>query len=424
MSSLNCCDEFDYVDNRLRWHGLDVSDVASKVDTPCVLYSEKQICSNMKQLREFSQETGRHVDIAIALKAAGHAGVIRCAKQAATIIDPCELLCEVMSLEEYEIAIKMGFGPNRIVVNGLGWQEGLVQRIVANPPFATNVDNLSDCRRLSQAAIERGTTVPIGVRLVPRDAAMFAKSDEKMGIPATRSISDIEAIERMPGVEIVGVSYHALHRCTNPSQLLAAATNIAFQVEQAGLSNRLQYIDIGGGLDFGANIINSGFSIFDFAEVLKEALDSLHSSIRLIVEPGRFIFGDAAITLATVMTRKESVSKHWLIVDAGTNLLVPIDTASFSIHAIRDAAGEHMNFDIADGICSPTSIIGEQSELPSSIGEGDLLAIGNSGAYTYALSENWGYAIPALFLLKENGSLEVLRSPNEGRLAFFSHWGL
>ena len=160
-----------------------------------------------------------------------------------------------------------------------------------------------------------------------------------------------------------------------------------------------------------------------FADEVSTAFSAFPESVSLIMEPGRFIFGDAAIAVTSVVTRKQSATKNWLIVDAGTNLLVPIDTASFTVHAAVESA-EQDSFDVADGICSPTSVIASDRLLPRSTRENDILAIGNAGAYAYALSENWGYAIPSLYLLEPDGSLMLARSNQEARTAFMHHWGL
>ncbi len=415
---------FQYVNGSLHWCGVDVVTMAEMVGTPSLIYSEARIRENVEFINQIALGVGRNAAIALALKAAGHAGIVGYAKNAAEILQSNAALCEVMSYEEYVVALRLGFGPERIVVNGLGWQDELIQAIVEHPQCRVNVDNLSDCRKLSEAAVSHGTTVPIGVRLIPGNSAMFAKADEKMGISPNRAVSDIEEMASMPGVKIVGVSFHALHRCADPALLYNAASDIVDRIMILGLSNQLDYIDVGGGLDFGTKIARSGYQSTDFAEALKESLSPLDTSIGIIFEPGRYVFGDAAIALATVKSKKESESKRWLIVDVGTNLLVPIDTASFAIHAVKESSSKHICFDVADGICSPTSVISENAELPSSITEGDLVVVENSGAYVYALAENWGYAVPPLYGIKVDGTLVTLRSAAECHTGYMRHWGL
>lgn len=414
---------FEYVNGILKWCDVDVASIAQKTGTPCLVYSSTRIRDNLEALRAFAMATNRPTGIALALKAAGHASIMKSAIAAINAIAPCNLLGEVMSAEEYDLALKLGFSPDQIVVNGLGWQHSLIEAIVMRPPFAVNVDNVSDCRRLSQCALAHGTVIPIGVRLVPSDAAMFARADEKMGIPETRALRDIAEIKSLPGVRVEGVSFHALHRCTSPGQMGAAANNIAQQILRLGLADSIKYLDIGGGLDYRINLSPSDAAMSAFADEVSTAFSAFPESVSLIMEPGRFIFGDAAIAVTSVVTRKQSATKNWLIVDAGTNLLVPIDTASFTVHAAVESA-EQDSFDVADGICSPTSVIASDRLLPRSTRENDILAIGNAGAYAYTLSENWGYAIPSLYLLEPDGSLMLARSNQEARTAFMHHWGL
>lgn len=171
MGSATRDNAFTYVNGALNWCDADVASIAQRTGTPSLVYSSARIRSNLETLRACAAATNRSMGIALALKAAGHASIVKSAMAAADAIAPCNLLCEVMSAEEYDLALALGFSPDQIVVNGLGWQRSLIEAIVAHHPSPLTSTTFRTARGFRSAPSTTAPSFPSGCascRAMPR----------------------------------------------------------------------------------------------------------------------------------------------------------------------------------------------------------------------------------------------------------------
>jgi len=400
------------------WRGTDLEQLALEHGTPTLVYSSDRIASNVRWMRSALSETGRDGVVCVALKAVGHATLAAAAKSAGA-------MCEVMSAEEYAVAMTAGFDASDIVVNGLGWTPELLDRIASRPPFLVNVDNEDDGRRLDAAARRHGTVVQIGLRVVPRGHQDFVRSGDKLGTPVgPRTKALAKELAGLPGLDLIGLSVHALHRCSRPEELTSLLQEVTTQVcalERSG--HKITIVDLGGGLDDRAILERNGITCADVGRALTVGGVGLPAHTRLALEPGRFVFGDAAVMITRVVTRKPGRGLDWLIVDAGTNVLLPLEAAHYEVAPVTHRAGTSGRFAVADGICSPTSVIAADCKLPADLGHGDLLAVSFAGSYTLALAENWGYGSPTVLVIKPDRTCRVLVDRVSARAAYLASAG-
>ena len=407
--------------------GETISDLADRLGTPCLVYWAQRIRDNLTWLHLGVKKLSRPCSFAYALKACGHVEI-------AKLLERKGCWCEVMSGEEYEIARRAGFTPDRIVVNGLGWSDDFIRRIIAETPALINIDNAADFERIIRLAVELSVRPNLGVRIIPDnfDGKLFADLGSKLGVPVRGGLAAnlVERLARAESVRWAGISVHALHRSADPKALeKLAAVTAAFAAEQSRrFGVTLDFLDIGGGLDDREILDRGGITPTTMLKPLSEACNALPSETRLILEPGRVLVGDAGFVLTKVRIKKCTLDvrgglKRWLIVDAASNLLVPIPAAHFEVHAVHDTGGECYRFSVAGGICSPTSVIEEDVRLPTDVGHDTLLAIGFSGAYTLSLAENWAYTVPSVAMVDGDTVLVLLDRPSNER-RFFEFVGI
>lgn len=394
-----------------------LSRIAEELGTPCLVYWADRFSENVAWLRSGLLADNATVRIAFALKACSHVEIARLAEREG-------LWCEVMSLGEWEIARGAGFSGDRIIVNGLGWEDELIRRAIMDGAILINVDNSFDLQRVGAVAQAAGREVPVGVRIIPDvGRSLFTPVGGKLGA----SVSGGEAAKLLkeasstPGVRCVAVSTHACHRLREP-QVLAEITRSTIQFaedQRAKLGLSLDFVDIGGGLDDRAMIDRLGFDAAAFFRPVTAAVSSLGQDVQLVLEPGRLLIGDAGMVLTRVRLTKTSSGRNWVIVDAGTNLLVPIPAAHFEVLAV-DVDGPLRSFSVADGICSPSSVIQNDAQLPEKINRGCLLVVTFAGAYTFSLAENWAYPVPPVALVDDGQVLNLLgREASSSRFDHF-----
>lgn len=402
----------------LCWRGHNLLTFINAFGTPSMIYDECRIIENYKWFRSLDQLLRMKFVVAVAMKATGNIALLKALKEEGAF-------CEVMSEEEYLIAIAAGFKSHNIIVNGLGWTDSFLEQICTNIPYVVNIDNLEDGNRLNRVAVRYGVIIPVCLRIVPDVDHAFASAKEKLGtLIGNGNYDDIQEILKKEGLDFIGVSVHALHRCNDLmdiKRIYESTARFCMELIKRGIS--IVCVDLGGGFDFRSEIEG----IHNFPEQLALIVNRAFASFQgliLIFEPGRFLVGDAAIILTQVMLRKVRKPNDWLIVDVGTNILVPISTAHFVVDFVRNDEGHTSRFNIADGICSPTSVIATDCILPESITYGDFLSISRVGSYTLALFENWGYKCPSVYFIDRQSKINKIIDNEVALDNFYRSWGV
>ncbi len=139
----------------------------------------------------------------------------------------------------------------------------------------------------------------------------------------------------MRSIEIVGVQMHIGSQITEAGPFAAAINRVAPVVRDLKSKHGIKFFSIGGGmgiiyrraLESGSGKWwhdhdgeSSAFSVQDYADAIIPLLRDL--GVRILVEPGRFLVGNAGALLTRVRYIKESGPKKFAIVDAGMNDLI------------------------------------------------------------------------------------------------------
>jgi len=148
--------------------------------------------------------------------------------------------------------------------------------------------------------------------------------------------------------------------------------------------------------DHGPACAGSAFSLGDYAEAIVPPLRDL--DIRTLVEPGRFLIGNAGVLLTRVRYIKQTGGKKFAIVDAGMNDLirpalyqsyheiVPCRASVSDADASKSKSLEKI--DIVGPVCESGDFFALGREMPE-VHEGDLLAIMSAGAYGFVMASNY-----------------------------------
>src|SRR5262249_41357614 len=159
--------------------------------------------------------------------------------------------------------------------------------------------------------------------------------ENKFGIALDRITAVYEQAAKMRNVEIVGVQMHIGSQITQAKPFANAIGKVAPIVRELKSKYGIRFFSIGGGMgiiyqralesglgkwwhDHGAE--PSAFSVRDYVDAIVPRLREL--DIRILIEPGRFLVGNAGVLLTRVRYIKKSGSKKFAIVDAGMNDLI------------------------------------------------------------------------------------------------------
>jgi len=148
----------------------------------------------------------------------------------------------------------------------------------------------------------------------------------------------------------------------------------------------LRYLDIGGGLAVTYDA-EEPTDLERFAQIVVPAVRS--TGLQLIVEPGRFMVGNAGVLISRVLYRKRSGGKKLLVVDAGmTDLLRPSHYNAYHRIEALDAVEGRSRVDVVGPVCESGDFLALDRELED-VRAGDLMAIHSAGAYGYVMSSNY-----------------------------------
>jgi diaminopimelate decarboxylase len=161
--------------------------------------------------------------------------------------------------------------------------------------------------------------------------------------------------------------------------------SIAGDLRKHGVTS-LRYLDIGGGL----GVRYDSEEPPDLARFAESVLPLVaESGLQLIMEPGRFIVGNAGVLLTRVLYRKHSGGKEYVITDAGmTELLRPSHYGAFHRIEAVHAADERVHADVVGPVCESGDFLALDRDMQN-VRPGELLAVFDVGAYGFVMASNY-----------------------------------
>ncbi|MFC7200254.1 diaminopimelate decarboxylase [Halospeciosus flavus] len=303
---------------------------------------------------------------------------------------------ECASAGEVERAVAAGFDPEDVhytAVNPPAEDLDYVVDLAEEEPALTITAGAADTvDRLA----ERGFDGRFCLRVHPGVGAghhedVATGADAKFGVPGDRAAAVVEQAQDY-GMDVVGVHAHVGSGVSN-DDLESHRRVVEYLAEVVStLPVDLEFVDVGGGFGVPYHESEEPLDLDAVADNVRSALAGVDA--QLVVEPGRYFVADAGVLLTEVNTVKADPAGETLIagVDAGmTTLIRPALYDAY--HPIANVAA-----DAADRSVEPTSVVGPVCESADVLGEnrdlplverGDLLAVGNAGAYGIEMANQY-----------------------------------
>jgi len=378
-------DYFDYRGDELYAEGVSLSAIAKAYGTPAYIYSR----ATLERHWSAFDAAFANVDhlVCYAVKANSNLAVLNLLARLGSGFD-------IVSVGELERVLAAGGDPAKILFSGVGKRIDEIERALAVGIHCFNVESESELERINTVAVGMGLKAPISLRVNPDvDAKTHpyistGLKDNKFGI----AIEDAELIYRrateMVGIEVVGIDCHIGSQLTEVEPFVDALERVMRLVDRLyehGIA--LNHIDIGGGL--GISYKNEKPPLpGDYAMPIVEHLAG--RDLKIIIEPGRAIAGNAGLLLTRVEYLKHNNAKNFAVVDAAMNdLLRPsLYDAWQEIIPVKHSDGEEVRkYDVVGPICETGDFIGKGRKL--SLQEGELLVVRSAGAYGFSMSSNY-----------------------------------
>jgi diaminopimelate decarboxylase len=309
----------------------------------------------------------------------------------------------------------------KVVFSGVGKTREELTAALKAGIMLFNVESESELWALAECAGRLRQTAPVALRVNPDVAAethpyiSTGLRRHKFGV----AIRDARALYAKASgaryLKVRGVSVHIGSQITDVAPFGEAMARVADLVrELRGDGHRIDYIDAGGGLGIAYEKASApAFSadVEAYARVLAAPLRGL--DVRLLLEPGRSIVGPAGVLVTSVLYRKQNDGKRFLVVDAAMNDLIrpALYGAYHEIIPVKQSTGATAKSEVTDivgPVCETGDFFARDRELPV-VGEGDLLAILDAGAYGMVLASNYNTRPRAAEVLVSGKSAKVIR---------------
>jgi len=379
-------DYFNYQKNKLFAEEVELEGIAGKFGTPLYLYSQRTLVEHFEKLARALKPLKPL--ICYSLKANGNINLGKILVKKGAGLD-------IVSGGELFRALKMGCPPERIVYAGVGKTVQEINSALDKKIFLFNVESVEELELINKLASKKRRKQKVALRLNPgvsfytHKYLQTAKSESKFGLGFPEALKIFKNRREFFALSIEGVHIHLGSQIANPAPYLKALKKIVpFLDKVQGLGVKLNWLDLGGGLAASYREKEKPSTADDFARAIIPWVKK--SRLKLIIEPGRFIMGNAGVLITKVLFSKKVRSKNFLIVDAGMNDLIrpALYGAYHQIIPLKKKDSGKAAFDVVGPICESGDFLGKDILLPKPE-SGEMLAIRGAGAYGFTLSSNY-----------------------------------
>jgi diaminopimelate decarboxylase len=447
--------------NKLYIDGVPADELAEKFGTPLFVFSERRIKSNIARLQRARSVIDCKLKVCYAAKANSNMAILRVVRQS-----DCDL--EVNSGGELWKALKIGFRGEQIIFNGTSKEVWELENAINAEIYAIQVDSLYELSLIEETAKRLKKVANVSLRLVPEiktgthSGLQTALLTSKFGMMPDEALSAFQKYKDSEFLNLCGLHLHIGSQnpesTAYPEALKTLFENLLRIYETTGL--KLSHLNLGGG--FPINYLRDMQHAKDFAEAEKAMLsadyepaqaienawrqikkdaeaaraEKLLENLTLLLEPGRSIISDAGICLTRVRNvksrpisdlnnqsdRRPLATDHWLLTDAGFNILLSMETYKWYyhlIHAERTDEKHKSPYKIAGPLCDGGDVyfdiegqrrLPDYRFLPENVRPNDVLALLNCGAYSVAQMFPYnGRFLPCVVLIRKNGKVEIIR---------------
>jgi diaminopimelate decarboxylase len=257
------------------------------------------------------------------------------------------------------------------------------------------VESEQELNAISATAVRLGKTARVAFRINPdvdagtHEKISTGKSENKSGIAIESATMAYAEARRLPGIEVCGIDLHIGSQIMTLGPFEAAFSRIAMltkELRDAG--HRISTIDLGGGLGVDYDQHQTAPEVADYADIVRKTVGDL--GCKLIVEPGRWLVGNAGVLVSRVIYTKTNGTTKFLIIDAAMNdfLRPSMYGAHHTIVGEESSTAAEELYDIVGPVCETGDTFARKRRLPA-MEPGELVIIEGAGAYGSSMASSY-----------------------------------
>ncbi|HWQ93644.1 MAG TPA: diaminopimelate decarboxylase [Clostridia bacterium] len=390
---------FHYTGNKLYCEEVAIEALIRKFGTPLFVYSQTTLADHFQKL-DTAMAGVDHL-VCFAVKSNSNLAVLSTLAKLGSGFD-------IVSGGELRRVIAAGGDPARCCFAGVGKTEEEIEYALRQGIYTFNAESEPELERINQVARRLKKVAPVAVRINPDVSAHTHKKittgtyENKFGI----AFEEVEAVygraARLKNLHLRGLQMHIGSQITEVTPFEKAVRKVLPLVERLKARHGLEFFSIGGGLGIIYQpALASGATAWWKSSAAKGILTPQTYAARLVpllqpvglkvlMEPGRFISGNAGMLVTRIEYVKRTGKKNFLIVDAAMNDLIrpAFYDAYHEIIPVTRKTGPVIQSDVVGPICESGDYFCQNRPLPK-VGQGDHLALMSAGAYGSVMSSNY-----------------------------------
>lgn len=377
-----------------------------KIQTPCFLFYEQEFISSIKSIKAAFGRFFSKVIIGYSVKTNSLPYCLKIAREQGCY-------AEVVSYNEYLLALKCNFSPDKIIYNGpLKSKETFLDAIVKGA--IVNIETFREIEWLKE--LPRNGSYKVGLRLnidisriSPGDQC-HENDDSRFGFSFESGEFQLalERIKKINTVRLSGIHTHRTSRTRSPLFYKNVLNHTNHILNTLRLN--VEYLDIGGGY-FGKMPDKPTFE--DYANEIYKTIRNKDDKLTLILEPGNALTASSFEYLTSIIDVKEHIDKYFITTDGTRNDIDPFyrKTDYFKEIIMKDGRNIIANKEQIVGGCTCL-----ENDRIFSIEKGNkLLQVGDQikyhrvGAYTMCLSPMFIHYFPIVYSVDRNKKIAIVR---------------
>jgi diaminopimelate decarboxylase len=400
--------DFKMKDNRLFCEKVSLEEIARQVGSPVFVYSKKTILDHFNKLKQAFKE----IDplICYSMKANSNLSICKILKDAGSGID-------IVSGGELYRAQKIKVPANRIVYASVGKTEEEIRAAIKAGILFFNVESIAELKQINAIAKSLGKKQKVAIRVNPdveaktHEYITTAKKQNKFGIDVKTTKDIFAKLSRsLKNLDICCIHLHIGSQIEHVSPFIQALKKGVKLIEQLNKNGaKITHLNIGGGLGIIYNK-EKPQTAKDYAQAIIPIIRN--RNLKLILEPGRFIVGNAGVLLTKIIYVKDTSVKRFYIVDAAMNDLIRpsfYDAFHGIVPVIARKKDKLKKADIVGPVCESGDFLAKQRLLPASLSQDDILAVMSAGAYGFSMSSNYNSRRRAAEVLVDGQTYQIVR---------------
>ena len=388
----------------LKCEQVPYSTLATQYGTPLYVYSQQAITAAFVQYQQ--NFASLNPLICYAVKANGNLSILRHFASLGSGFD-------IVSGGELQRVLLAGGDAEKTLFSGVGKSKAEIELALTHNILCFNVESIPELERINTVAGELGKKAPISLRINPNVDAQThpyistGLKANKFGIAYNDALAAYQLAASLPNLNVIGIDCHIGSQLTDPSPLVEALERLLVLIDQLSTQGiQLQHIDLGGGI----GIVYQHENVPDL-KAYATAVEKLLSgrNLKLMLEPGRSLIGNAGNLLTTVEYIKQGEEKNFVIVDAAMNDLIrpALYQGYHSILNTNTIRTKEFVADIVGPICESSDFLAKDRSIAAQAG--DILLVQSAGAYVSSMASNYNTRCRAAEVLVNAGEHHLIR---------------